>query len=430
MGQGNLIRAKFTARATISTLLSSNIHTLDFIGYLEDGDTVDIVDVDGNGNIISVLQDDAIILAINPGSKQVTLDTVVDTSAATATPMLRVQDIDDGQESIDRLYRRKVRGPFAYDLRANILAGVIDTPSVGKTTYDVDDTSFFRIGDELKIVDDDGIVAASAIIDAVNINADDVNNKSTIVITSNVAINLPKNPYMQNLTIDMQGAVQRNQERIDEIDRPIKNDDLGIPDGSHLAFESTNLFLQSSSDLYLDGVKKKLGTVGTLATLIQGTSDSALTFTSMLLGLEGNKTTIEVASGAGLTVSVAGNSKSGYVITVNDNAGAATSKEIADAIIADVDARRIVHVQYGGNGTGVVAIFGPSSMGATVAGLDDGVGDYAELEQVFENVISGTGLKWFSFHIRKNERNRMNAAPEQDEEITASYAKAHDNLDR
>jgi len=430
MGQMNLKRSQFIPRSTITTLINSNVQTLDFIGYIELLDTVDIIDVDANGNIVSVLLENASVISVNPGTKKVTLDSAVDTSAATGTPMLRVQNIDDGQEAIDRLYRRKFTGSVGFDLRQTILDAETDVPSVGKTTYDVADASFFRAGDELKIVDDLGVVSGSAIVDAVNINADDTNNKATIVITSSVAVTLVNNPYLQNLSIDVENAIKRNQERIDQIDRPIKNVDMGIGDGSHLAFTTSNLFLQNSTDIFLDGIKKKLGTKGTLATLLQGSGDSAVTFTSMLLGLEGNKTTIEVAAGAGVNVSVSGNSKSGYVISVTDNTGAATSKEIADAINADADAKRIVFCQYGGTGTGVVATFGPSDMGSTVAGLDDGTGDYAELEQVFENSIAATGFKWITFHIRKNERNRMNSAPDQDEEVIGEYAKAHVNQDR
>lgn len=424
MGQKNLKRSQFIPRTTVLNPVNSNVQEMDFVGYFELLDTVDVIDVDANGNIVSTLLDNAVIVSINPGTKVITLDQAVDTSAATGTPMIRVQNIDDGQEAIDRLYRRTFRGSVGFDLRQTILAVSLDDPSVGKATYDVADVSFFRAGDEIKLIDDNGVVAASAIIDTVNVNADDVNNKSTIVLTSSIGVTLPNNPYIQNLTIDMELAVKRNQERIDEIDRPIKNDDLGNGDGSHLAFETANLYLQNSTDVYLDGIKKKIGTKGTLGTLIQGSGDSSLTFTSLLLGTEGNKTTLEVVAGAGITVSVAGKSKTGYVISVTDNGGAATSEQIASAINADVDARRIVLCVYGGNGTGVVATFGPSNI---AGGLNDGVGDYAEIEQVFENVIFGTGFKWVTFHIRGNERNRMNSAPDQDEEITGEYAKAHVN---
>jgi hypothetical protein len=427
MGQSNLKRTQFVPRAVITTLLDSNVHTLDFIGYFENDDKVDVVDVDANGNIVGTIQDDMTILAINPVTKKVTLDASVDTSSATGTPMLRAQEIDDGQEAIDRLYRRQVKGPIAFDVQQNILEARPDIPSVGKTTYFVDDVAFWKIGQTGKVLDDNGVVLALTTIEAVNVNADDTNFKSSIVISNTQDVTLLNNPYLQNLSITQSDAIKYNQERQDESDRPIPNQDMGVGNGSHLAFAFPDLILQNSSHLYLDSGRKKLGTAGTRAGLVQGAGDSALTLSSMILGLEGNKTTVEVVAGAGVNVSVAGNSKNGYVIQVTDNTGAVTSKEVADAINADADAKRIVQAIYGGNGTGVVATFGPSAM---AGGLDDGTFDYAELEQVWENKNTGTGLKWASFHIRKNERNRMNSAPDNDEEITADYSRASVNVDR
>lgn len=427
MGQANLKRTQFIPRASILTLVDSNVHELDFVGYLEIADTVDVIDVDGNGNILSVLADNAIVLAINKATKKVILDQSVDTSVAVGTPKIRVQNIDDGQEAIDRLYRRKFSGAVAFDLKQNIIDFEVDVPSIGKTTYYVADASFWRAGDDLSVIADTGVIAASATIDSVNVNADDVNNYSSVVISSNVSVNLGDNPYLQNLTIDMEGAVRRNQERIDQIDRPIDNVDLGIGDGSHLSFYLPELFLQGSSKLMLDGIRKKIGTRGTYAFLVQGSLDAQITLQSLINGLKGNNTTIEVVAGAGINVSVSGNSNSGYAISVSDNGGAITSKELADALNADADAKRIVQAIYGGNGTGVVAPFGPANL---TGGLDDGTGDYCEIEQVYQNQNTGTGFKIVSFHIRPNERNRMNSAPDQDEELTVDYAKAHDNADR
>lgn len=427
MGQNNLKRTQFVPRSVITSLVDSNVQILDFVGYLEIADTVDIIDVDGNGNIISTLHDNVTILAINRATKKVVLDIPVDTSVATGTPKMRVQNIDDGQEAVDRLYRREFTGPVGFDLRQTIVEHEVDVPSVGKTTFYVDDVSFFRGGDELKIVDDNGVVVSSATVDSVDPRADDVNNKAQIVIGSAVAVNLLNNPYIQNLSIDMEGAVRRNQERIDQIDRPINNVDLGHGDGSHLAFMTPDLFLQASTMFLLDGVRKKIGTAGTRASLLQGSGDSQLNLRSLILGEDGNKTSMEVVAGAGVNVSVSGSSKAGYVISVTDNGSAITAKELADAINAHADAKRIVQAVYGGTGTGVVSPFGPSAL---TGGLNDGTGDYAEIEQVYQNSVSGTGFKWVTFHIRPNERNRMNSAPDQDEELTIDYAKASDNADR
>ena len=53
-----------------------------------------------------------------------------------------------------------------------------------------------------------------------------------------------------NKTITAQKAILRNQERIDEIDRPIKNEYAGVGDGACTVFKTVNLFLKS---LWQDG---------------------------------------------------------------------------------------------------------------------------------------------------------------------------------
>ena len=83
--------------------------------------------------------------------------------------------------------------------------------------------------------------------------------------------------------------------------------------------------------------------------------------------LPGNEVEVVVQAGAGLSVSVTKEYKSNstvivpgqtaYVITINDNGGTATSQQIADALNADAEALRIIQVQFGGDGTGVVAAF-------------------------------------------------------------------------
>jgi hypothetical protein len=85
----------------------------------------------------------------------------------------------------------------------------------------------------------------------------------------------------------------------------------------------------------------------------------------------------------------------------------------------------LVQVQYGGDGTGVVSTFGATSL---AGGADNGTGDYAELPQVFENLIAQTGYKWISFHIRPSERNRMKIPPTNSEELVIDYRKPLHNV--
>jgi hypothetical protein len=403
------------------------------------GDVVDVIDVDINGNVTSVLADNLTILGIVLDT-EVALSAAVDTAAAVGTPMIVNQSIDDGQQAIERVFRRTITpGPAVFSLSQAILDKGLNEPSAGKTTYDIADGSFWRAGDLTDIFDSTGLVASDLVIQSVNINADDTLNKTTIVVNSLQDVTLGNSPYLLNKTITAQKAIRRNQERLDEIDRPAKNDYAGVGDGALTAFKSTHLFVKDTTDAYLDGRKMTLGEPGTRATLTQGTypaNADSLFFTSMMLGVLGNEIEVEVVAGAGLTITVTKDFKvsgsgsftaSQYLIQINDNGGAATAKDIADALNADAEVQRIIQVQYGGDGSGVPGTFGPTPL---TGGLDDGTGDYAEMEKVFENSISTTGYQFVSLHIRPNERNRPPEPPADDEDVILEYARAADNVDR
>lgn len=425
MGQTNLKRTQFNPRATVTSPQNDDKQVVDFTGYFQIGDVVDVIDEDANGNIVSVLADNLTVLAINPGVA-ITLSASVDTTLATGTPKIYCQQIDDGQDAIDRLYRRKHQGEVEFVEREDILDRRLNFPSAGKTTYYVANTSFWRAGDTADILADEGLVASSVVIESVNPNADAANNRSTIVITSLVDTSTFTNPLLLNKTITAQSAIRRNQERIDGIDQPVENEDLGVGDGSFTAWEMVNLFVQHSSKLLLDGRRMKKGTAGTRASLTQGAGDAQLIYTSMIMGLDGNDTRVAVTAGAGVVVTVTGNFNSGYNVSVTNNAGAATAVQISAAINAHAVAKRIVQAQYGGDGSGTPATFALTNL---AGGLNDGTGDYAELPQIFENLISTTGFKWVSLHIRPNEQNRLNNPPSDDEELVIDYRKAGDNVD-
>lgn len=435
--QGNLKRTQFKPRVTVITPANDDKQIVDFTGYFEIGDQVDVVEVDANGNIVQTIADNVVVNAIDPGNFLV-LDTVVDTTGLTGIPKIIAQEIDDGQEAIDRLYRKKVQATgINYNLTQDIEAQELNAPVVGKTTFDIDDASLIRAGDTFDVLADEGLIASDVVVDSVSVNADAAANKATVVINSVVDTSTFTNPFLLSKNITISKVVKRNQERIDGIDTPLENQDLGAGNGVDTAFESPALFVEGSSKLFLDGRRLKKGTAGTRATLSEGSSNSELIFTSLLLGVLGNEIEVEVQSGAGLTVSVSKsfNSSSSqiisgsteYLIQVNDNGGTATAQDIADAINADSEAKRLVLAQYGGDGSGTVSTFGPTALSG---GSDDGTGDYAELEQVFENTIIGTGFKWVSLHIRPNERNRLDCPIEDDEEMCLDLRKATENVDR
>lgn len=425
MGQSNLKRTQFNPRATVTTPANDDKQLVDFTGYFQIGDVVDVIDEDVNGNITSVLADNLTVLAINPGVA-LTLSAVVDTTLAAGTPKIYCQQIDDGQDAIDRLYRRKHQGDVEFILRESIVAQRLNAPSAGKTTYYVANTSFWRAGDLVDILADEGLIASNAVIESVNPNADAANNRSTIVISTLVDTSTFTSPILLNKTITAQSAIRRNQERIDGIDQPIENEDKGVGNGSFTAWEADNLFVQHSSKLLLDGRRLKKGTAGTRGSLTQGAGNAQLIFTSMILGTDGNKTRVAVVAGAGLTIAVTGNFTSGYNISINNNGGAATAVQIANALNADATVKRLIQAQYGGDGSGIPSTFALTFL---AGGLNDGTGDYAELEQAFENLIASTGFKWISLHIRPNERNRLNNPPADDEELVIDYRKAGDNVD-
>lgn len=436
MGQTNLKRTHFEPRVTVLNPKNDDKQDVNFTGYFEIDDFVDVIDVDAAGNIISILHDNVKVLAVNDGSKFLVLDTVVDTTAATGTAQIRVQQIDDGFEAIDRLYRRSLRGPITFYLSQAIEAQELNAPIVGQTIYDIDDASLWKTGDDVDILADEGIVQSDVTIVSIDVNADAANNKATITVAGVYDTSTFTNPFLLNKTITYSDAIKRNQERIDGIDTPSENNDLGVGNALDTAWESPALFLESSTKLFVDGRRAKKGIAGTRANHIEGAGNSELTVTSMLLGVLGNEVEIVVQAGAGLTVSVAKSfassstqiisGQTAYTITVNDNGGAATSQDIADAINADAEAQRIVQVQFGGDGTGVVSTFSTALTG----GLDDGTGDYAELEKIYENSITGTGFNWVSLHMRPNERNRYNEPPHDDEELCVDYRKATENVDR
>jgi len=423
--QGNLIRTLFEARVTCTSPINDDRQAVDFTGYFEFGDIVDVVDVDANGNILSVLADNLTISAIDD-NVAVVLSSAVDTTGAVGTPMIQVQQIDDGQSAMDRLYRRVLKGNVKFTRKETIITSAMNTPSAGKTTFYVANVRSFRAGDTVDVLADEGIVSSAQVIESVNPNADAVNNRSTVVINALIDTSSATNPFLEATSITLQQMVERTESRIDEIDRPVEGEQLAAANGSHLAFMSQLLFVQNSSKVLIDGVRKRRGTAGTRASLTQGAGNAQLILTSMILGLLGNETDIQVQTGAGLTVLITGSSSAGYLVKVNNNGGLATAADIAGAINSDSTAQRIVQAKYGGNGSGVVATFGPSAL---TGGLDDGTGDYAELEQVYLNNIASTGYKWVSFHIKTNERNRMNKAPQQDEELDIDYRKATDNVD-
>jgi hypothetical protein len=411
--QPNLERTYFRPQQEITSLADSTIQNLAFTGYYEVGDTVDIIDVGPDGCRISILGTRTIV-AIEK-DEHLIFDSTIDTSLATGTPYAFVRNIDDGQEAIDRLYHKVQLGQEC-EFLVPIINQSLNQPVGGKTTYAVADIGTLRAGDVIKVIADEGLVG-SATIDSVDPKADESGNYSIVVINAVVDTSTFTNPKIQAIT-PVCTVVDRLRDDIDKIDLPVENEALDTPDCLRTAFETDYLFRAGSTKLYLDGVRLKLGTVGTRAILTQGAGNSALTFTSMILGTSGNATKVAVVAGAGFTISVTGDFTSGHTISINDNGGAATAAQIAAALNADAIAKRLVQVVYGGDGSGVVAAFAATNL---ASGANDGSGDYAEIPQVINNQISNTGYKWVSLWILPTDRNRLNKPPRNSEELIIDY---------
>jgi len=386
MGQKNANRVQFRAREEVHTPANDDKQLVNFTGYFRVGDIIDIYDVDEHGNAVSMYDN----ITIDAIDKNVSLvfDQVVDTTTATGTPMIVGQPIDDVQEAIDRLYRFPPSPDQLLEISEPIVTQELNQPVGGKTLYRVANTKLIRAGDKFDILADEGLVQADVVVDSVSSQADDANNKAYVVITTVVDTSAFTNPFLYAKDISLQDAIERNQERIDGIDAPVENEDMNDGDGQNTAFETDNLFVQGSSKVWVDDGRKKLGTAGDRAFLEEGTYPTT--------------------------------------ISINDNTGAATAKEIADALNADADAKRLIQVQYGGDGSGVVTPFSATNL---ASGDNNGTKDYAELEQVYRNEIVNTGYKWASFHIRTNEPNRMNKPPQDDEELIGDYRQATENID-
>lgn len=429
MGQPNARRIQTVLRETVTTPINDDRQAVAKTCFFAVGDVVDVIDEDANGDIVSVLASGLTITSMDP-DVAVVLSAAVDTTAATVTPRIMNRTLDDAQMAIERALCRdpNLDGDTPFIVREVILAQALNSPIGGQTTYEVANGRFIRAGDTFDVIADEGLVQAGVTVVSVALNADAVNNRTEVVVNAVVDTSTFTNPKLLSTDISAQDAIERNQEDIDLIDRPVENEDLDAGNSIDAAFEVDNLFRAGTTKVHIDGNRKRLGTAGTRAALTQGAGNSQLLYTSMLLGLLGNEVEVRVVAGAGLTVTVTKqfqgtpsgitSGQTFYRISINDNGGTATAAQIAAALNANAQVKRIVQVRYGGTGAGVVT---PFAYTALAGGLDNGTGDYAEIEQVFENVIVSTGFKWVSFHVRPASENRLNHPPQSDEELFADY---------
>lgn len=416
MGQPNLSRTEFQAFQTVSPAQASVVQKMAFTGYFNVGDTVDVADVDSLGNVTSWIAQGLTIVEVDPGVS-VTLNSSVDTTTAIGTPQILCRTIDDGQSAVDRLFRALTATGDAFPLVQNVLAVDLNTPVGGHARYHVADIRFWKAGDAVALASNSGQSASGSVV-ATSAQANDTNNQSFIEVNFSFDSGTLTSPYLVNTSITDTQVMNRLQDELALIRAPIEAEFYGVGDGTTTAFKAVNLFEAGSTKLYLDGVRQRKGTAGTRGALTEGTGNAAVTFTSLILGLAGNRTQVASVAGAGSTVTVTGNWTSGYHVSVNNNSGAMTAAQMVAAVNADATASKIVQGTYGGTGASAVVAFALTSL---TGGLDDGTGDYGEVEQVFNNQIANTGFQWLCLRIIPSDTNRLHKPPTNDEEITLDY---------
>lgn len=421
MGQPNAKRLQYSAKHALTSTVNDDRHTLSNTHFLKVGDEIEFWDENASG-CLETLIGVRTVTAVCP-DEAVVVDSAIDMSSLSGSACIRNRSLDDVQAAMDRLYDCGFEAEdFLLQFAAPITASATDSPIVGQSEQTVSDATCWAAGDSWQIIDDNGLQGSGTVIGI------DASTNEVILDTSIDAFGTLSNPKLLNTSVDLKTQLVRLKSLIDQVGSPIC-EELLDGDCDNTAFYASQTFVQNSSQLYLDGVRKRKGACGTLASLVNDTVNAEITFTSLVLGTDGNDIDIEfvdpAAASQALAVTVSGSydgadrkisvslaTDAGLVIT-------STAQEVADAINADADAKRLVRAIYGGDGTGV-----QSALAATplAGGLNDGDGDYCELQVLDNNALGGYGI--LSFHIRPNEGNRMSCPPQESEELDLCYSKA------
>ena len=423
----DLIRTQFKARQALSSLVNSAVLPMAFTGYAAIGDTIDVIDVDTDGNILSILGGGVTVVSIDP-NVSITVNSPVDTTGALGTAMIEVTPILIGQEAVDRLYRKKSDSvDVGFTRQEPILVSLLNNPTSGKSLLSVADVSEISVGDVGNVVSDSGVLVTGTTVEAIAINGDAANNRATIQIDMLANISGLTNPKLIVTNLTVATMINRLQADIDKIDLPYKHYNFGVGNKNSTVFVLPRVIIPGTSEFFLDGVQAELGTAGTRATKTLGAGNAQLDYHALILGLPGNDTKVAITSGAGIVVTVTGGFTSGYTVSVSNDSGTATAAQIAAAINANPTASKIVQVIYGSDGSG-----NPATQVSTplLGGLNNGTGDYAELELVINNAIVNTGYKIISLRIVTSDKNRYQEPPNANESMWAHYIAPLYNVDR
>jgi hypothetical protein len=362
------------------------------------------------------------ITAIDP-NVAISVDSPIDLTTVVGVAVIRNRTIDDVQETLDRICETVSQSDDYLINWSNAITGsTTDTPIVGQSLQYVNDASEYLAGDTFTVVSDDGVAVSGTII-----AIDEILNTVTLD-TSIDAFGTLTNPVLLNTSVTLKEELRRIKAALDSIDSQIQ-EALADGDCNNTAFLVSQKYLSLSTNLYLDGVRKRRGTAGTRAALTNGAGNAQILLTSLVLGLSGNDIDFQMidpgAPSVALSVAVTGTYDAAdrkIAVTLQTNGASviiSTAAQVVAAINAHVDAKRLVVARYGGTGAGVQAALAATPL---AGGLNNGTGDYAELEQVLFNAITGTGYRWVSFHIRPLESNRMSSPPRESEELDITYS--------
>lgn len=422
MGQPDARRLQFNAIQALTSAANDDRQTLTQTAYIKVGDVLEFWDGD-SALCLRTFIGTRTVTAVNPDNS-IYLDSAIDLTVVTDTALIRNRTIDDVKEALDRLFLQGFEADdYLIQWNPSITACEVDTPVVGQSTQSVADASCFYPGDSWALVSDEGLAGTGTVV-----ASDFTLNKVTI--DDSIDCGALTNPVLINTSVDLKTQLLRIKQALDEVGTPIQ-EALDDGDCDNTAFEVSQKFIQDSSNLYLDGVRKRKGTAGTRAALTNGAGNAQLLLTSLVLGLDGNDIDFEMldpgAPSSALSVTVTGTYDAAdrkISVSLETDGGSAlisTAEEVADAINAHASAKRLVLVRFGGDGSGVQAALAATPL---AGGLNNGTGDYAELEQVFNNLITATGYRWVSLHIRPNEPNRLSSPPRESEELDIAYSQA------
>jgi hypothetical protein len=420
MGQPDAKRLQFSSVVALTSAINDDIQTLSDTALIKVGDVLEFYDQNASGCLESLVGTRT-VTGVCPDTS-ITLDSAIDLTVITGTAAIRNRSIWTVEDAIKRLYECGFEAQdYKINWDASITSSLVDTPLVGQSTHSVSDASCWKAGDSWSIISDEGLAGSGVVV-----SIDAATNQ--VVIDSSIDTSVLTNPKLLNTSVDLKTQLMRLKEQIDLVGSPIC-EMLADGDCDNTVFYASQGMVQNSSQLYLDGNRKRKGTAGTRAGLVNDAGNAEITFASLVLGTDGNDIDIEFLDPAvpssALSVSVTGTYDAAdrkISVSLETDGGSSiisTAQEVAEAINADADAKRLVTAIYGGDGTGV-----QSALVATplAGGLNDGTGDYVELQQVENNVLGAYAI--VSFHIRPLEGNRMHCPPRESEELDLCFSRA------